>query len=281
MGHPPPFRQQIDGDSGFDSGYPSRHKFLVEVESGIKTMSLFGSNENCFRCGGLGTYAPRSGFSGARIESKKGSLPTVSRQPPNHSSREPTQSKDPSKTKCGRCIFRGSPEQVKTHFDRFHRREFVMPRRYITVPCPKCNLKIRASRLQRHIRRAHSPVSEVHKKPTESGSRRLVLCPECCCKVLESNLLKHLRRVHSVGWAAHVAKSDSPYPAPPSRSSAPSSKPSTVRTTRSEERFATSKRHNEKDDLRDAHRLMGFIARESGRFGSHPLHDRFDDESSA
>jgi hypothetical protein len=27
--------------------------------------------------------------------------------------------------------------------------------------------------------------------------------------------------------------------------------------------------------------MMGFPARENGRFGSHPLHDRFDDESFA
>jgi hypothetical protein len=29
----------------------------------------------------------------------------------------------------------------------------------------------------------------------------------------------------------------------------------------------------------EAHRQMGFVVRENGRYGSHPLHDRFDDES--
>ena len=32
-------------------------------------------------------------------------------------------------------------------------------------------------------------------------------------------------------------------------------------------------------DQREAHRQMGFVVRENGRYGSHPLHDRFDDES--
>jgi hypothetical protein len=32
-------------------------------------------------------------------------------------------------------------------------------------------------------------------------------------------------------------------------------------------------------DYMDANRGMGFFARENGRYGSHPLHDRFDDES--
>jgi hypothetical protein len=32
-------------------------------------------------------------------------------------------------------------------------------------------------------------------------------------------------------------------------------------------------------DRMEPNRGMGFFARENGRFGSHPLHDRFDDES--
>jgi hypothetical protein len=32
-------------------------------------------------------------------------------------------------------------------------------------------------------------------------------------------------------------------------------------------------------DRMDATRGMGFFARENGRFGSHPIHDGFDDES--
>lgn len=34
----------------------------------------------------------------------------------------------------------------------------------------------------------------------------------------------------------------------------------------------------EGEDLKDATRGMGFFSRENGRIGSHPLHDRFDDE---
>jgi hypothetical protein len=33
------------------------------------------------------------------------------------------------------------------------------------------------------------------------------------------------------------------------------------------------------EDVREAHRNMGFPARETGRYGSHALHDQYDDEA--
>jgi hypothetical protein len=44
---------------------------------------------------------------------------------------------------------------------------------------------------------------------------------------------------------------------------------------------ATASRFEQSQDRREAHLQMGFPARENGRYGSHPLHDRFDDESSS
>lgn len=51
------------------------------------------------------------------------------------------------------------------------------------------------------------------------------------------------------------------------------------RETPSDSEFVENSATLESTDHREAHRYMGFFARENGRFGSHPLHDPFGDES--
>lgn len=245
-----------------------------------KFCSCSGANENCFRCGGLGTYELAAGPNPPPRPKKK-NPPNTSRQPVGQFLREKPKPANVNEVKCGRCIFRGSPEEVKTHREKFHRREFAgifFPEfsRFTRVPCPQCGQKIRASKLKRHLRKAHTARAEVTGSTTKR-SPIFVSCPKCSCRVLQPNLEKHLRRVHDIGWAAYAAGTDrtgrklagSGLPQRPKKS---------VTLARSDHEASASPRY-ETEDLRDANRLMGFPARENGRYGSHPLHDRFDDES--
>ncbi len=244
----------------------------------LKTCSCAGSNENCFRCAGLGTYelqpssfVPRRPRRGAASRSR--AIPARSKN------RSPIQGAvDANPMKCPRCIFRGSAEEMKRHSEKFHLDEFWRRAARPTVRCPKCSVTIRASKLNKHLRKVHSE-GNVARAADAPAAGILVRCPKCPNKVRSVNLEKHLRRVHDIGWAAYAnGAASEKTKAVRGKSTIPKKR---LYSSTEGSSSATPSNQLERDDLRDAHRTMGFVARESGRFGSHPLHDRFDDESSA
>lgn len=225
----------------------------------LKPCPCSGSNENCFRCGGLGTYEPKPKL--LKVPSRRKIPTTISQCPVDRQPHGLIKPKSPNEVKCDRCIFKGSPEEVEIHRKKFHRADFVRTRRKPRVPCTKCGQKVR--KLARHLNRAHGPVTNAAK---ETSIKTATFCPKCSCAVSKSNLEKHLRRVHNLQSPIKVILSKTTKQ--PNRTPA--------RNTNMSASFSY-----EKEDIREANRMMGFPARENGRFGSHPLHDRFDDESFA
>ena len=223
----------------------------------LKPCPCSGSNENCFRCGGLGTYEPKPQL--LKVPSRRKISTTISQCPVDQQPSGLIKRNDPNEVKCDRCIFRASLEEVEIHRKKFHRADFVRTRRKPRVPCPKCGQKVQ--RLARHLNRAHGSATKAAK---ETSIKPATFCPKCSCAVSKSNLEKHLRRVHNVQSPIKVIFSKR-----------------TTQSNPTETRNMSASFSYEKEDIREANRLMGFAARENGRFGSHPLHDRFDDESFA
>jgi hypothetical protein len=172
------------------------------------------------------------------------------------------------------------------------------------VSCPKCSVNVRTDHLDRHMKRAHSPgslsvvpfakvVPPAKRAYSVAGFNgvplarrassaahvgrslgRMVRCPSCGRSVRGAHLEKHLRTVHRHGRVG----------SPITDGSSTQNKGRSMGTGGvGKLPLADNAIHSlrESVDRRDAHRLMGYLARENGRYGSHPLHDRFDDESSA
>lgn len=100
------------------------------------------------------------------------------------------------------------------------------------------------------------------------GRHQRVRCSRCHAAMKAESFAKHIARVHGLGGRQQ---------------------PKTTGTKRRHGRREKPPMHvveplDPQQDLqiadqREAHRQMGFVVRENGRYGSHPLHDRFDDES--
>lgn len=110
------------------------------------------------------------------------------------------------------------------------------------------------------------------------------ICPLCQGRVLKTRLNKHLKKAHSRVPRAQLAKAQTklarPNPKSPrqaaSKNSASHPEEQGIRAT---VKFVSDLPSWQRHDEMDANRGMGHFARDNGRFGSHALHDRFDDES--
>ena len=103
-------------------------------------------------------------------------------------------------------------------------------------------------------------------------TKKMIVCPRCRVPVCEVNLPRHLRKVHNMAHDSHgsgkrtkMVGSNGAH-AQVSRTTASSREDNEVFQQRLERRM-------------DATRDMGYPAREQGRYGSHPAHDAFHDES--
>ena len=134
------------------------------------------------------------------------------------------------------------------------------------VLCPKgCGSHLRPDEVHRHLEQQHVFVPPRKKQrrtkaalPIGSG---LVECQVCGNRVRSDRLNRHLRKVHKTRSERGVAKSNF----------APSSKD----VLRDSTTLVAPR-----DKNLDATKLYAHSYRENGRFGSHPSHDGFDDESS-
>lgn len=135
------------------------------------------------------------------------------------------------------------------------------------VLCPKgCGDRLRPDELQNHLRTSHAfiPASDHRsRKALPSGSKLVFdICPECKVRVRGDRLNRHLKKVHrSRGVRARAV---------PKPNIAESAKD----VLRESTTFAAPR-----DKNLDATKLYAHSYREQGRFGSHPSHDGFGDES--
>lgn len=199
--------------------------------------------------------------------------------------------KDVAKTKyvrCPACQAKVSSEKLESHVAAFHARpKKRMPTVSRTVPdlvaCPKCNVRLKPESLKKHLRAKHGAFAEALRAsldrkrvelglPTEADRlARLVRCPECSAMV--TNVARHLRRAHGPSR-----------PPKPRRPKERTRQPSTPVLAAEPENEASGPAVEGKAESRQEERRLDqsrdyWRIREGGKFGSHPSHDDFEDDS--
>jgi hypothetical protein len=218
-----------------------------------------GRNENCRHCGGRGEIGDR--LAGALV----------------------THSKHPSTLNGGRKTKAEKRMETETEIRKIERRllRFQQLRSLASgapdscnavsrlVPCPMaCGEQLDPQEVNRHLHRKHKP-STKYRQPIAADSVRpqeWQSCPICKAHVKVRNLQPHLKKVH--------AKTEA-WERTPLHKSAGTPTVESVKDALRENTTLASPR----DKNLDATKLYAHSFRESGRFGSHPSHDGFDDES--
>jgi hypothetical protein len=137
------------------------------------------------------------------------------------------------------------------------------------VLCPKgCGARLRPDEVQRHLGASHPfipPKDRRNRTALVNGSKLVFnVCPVCNARIRGDRLNRHLKKVHkSQPTRTRVA-------AKPNPDLVPSAKD----VLRDSTTLAAPR-----DKNLDATKLYAHSYRENGRFGSHPSHDGFDDES--
>lgn len=203
---------------------------------------------------------------------------------------------------CGAFL---NPRNVKRHLSKVHGEGFPLDRMKIRVPqpplpadetehkhesCPVCDASVRTDQLPAHIAKAHkhppensliprllhAPTSNIYSgarlpRSAAPGSANspvrekiYKICPVCDARVGSKKFQKHMERVHKK--RQHMG----------SRSTR--AKKVIVQSAKDMQRETTSLVAPRDRNL-DATKLYAHSYRERGRFGSHPSHDGFDDES--
>lgn len=246
------------------STFPAK---LIEgpLKNESRPCSCGGSNENCYKCSGIGFIHGSEEGASVSIPIRRRTAFDLSGLLRRFGLRkaQKTAERQAAKLliKCDRCGFRALPNELALHKETAHQKAPARPpSSAISVPSqPGGGNK---------PRRPDEKFSSNRQQHVVPSSNRSAVCPICRSRMKPTNLKKHLRKVHK-----HLA---GPVPFSLSRKS----KRSQV-TQQRDRRFESSREKNDWQivDEREAHRQMGFVARENGRYGSHPLHDRFDDES--
>jgi hypothetical protein len=132
------------------------------------------------------------------------------------------------------------------------------------VPCPKgCGAQMRPGRVDRHLRVAHvlPPVVAAANVTAPNLSKNTYgVCSVCKVKVRTDRLKRHMDKVHRARSRRAVPEL--------------SSSPSATDVLRESTTLVAPR-----DKNLDATKLYAHAYREQGRYGSHPSHDGFDDES--
>lgn len=239
-----------------------------------------GSNENCRFCGGTGTLPDLLGDAladslqrlvlepGARGTSKVRGRLVSHRVRARRSSSQINLIRCPEG--CGAFL---NPRKVARHLSKVHGRPSTPPQKQedpipvIGVPSKRLDSPAAVNR----PKSASAPKVRANVRPVteniETAARQLAklrrarssfeVCPVCKARLKATRLEKHLRKVHrkrvSRSPIVHSAKD-------------PTRQATTLVAPR--------------DKNLDATKLYAHPCREQGRFGSHPSHDGFDDESS-
>jgi hypothetical protein len=242
--------------------------------------SCGGSNENCMRCFGRGFIEGSETLKSKRRGKKKDLS-----QPRSASLGSLTAPSSHAVVKCPACEFKGETEAFTRHFALQHggkgrkRRRiqvpiFCIPERLLSPAVNKARnnkgTKIVASSVPLHSSSVPKSVSPIHSKGT--ARPQMKSCPLCDSQVREDRLQRHMS----------------------SRCALRSNKTAEQRARAAQQvkelqdgASSESMRHKGKVEAErpswwsnlDATKNYGYPARESGRYGSYPSHDGFDDES--
>lgn len=207
---------------------------------------------------------------------------------------------------CDRCHFRGLPEEVREHKRTAHSerqnggipqlidvhlpirrdQQYTKPERQKARPKPvrkpadsrERNQTIARGSIKSAVGAKRVTIKAIPKAEADRqkamlavpipGRKKSVRCSRCQAAMKATNFVKHLARVHGVGG----------------RQLNKNARKNPDRPVEARDSVRILELGGHRDDLqimdkREAHRQMGFVVRENGRYGSHPLHDRFDDES--
>lgn len=129
-----------------------------------------------------------------------------------------------------------------------------------SIHCSVCNLNFNRMYWRKHLRTAHGSRQESLRLKASTKSVSLSTCPFCGQRILTGRLMKHLKKVR--------------------RSRRPSLLPVDHQISGNTEASFASLKNEQQERLLDSTKNYGFPCRENGRYGSHPSHDGFDDESS-
>jgi hypothetical protein len=229
-----------------------------------------GENENCIYCAGFGEKNDRMAlvpYSRPNTAGKKKAMKPV---------------RISEVEKCPKCKFMGTKDEINKHSRYEHPKN--PDERLLTLReemrCPLCEDKIHRAQFELHLAQNHKTTWRALEALTNAQIRSLrhlpstpsYQCPLCDQKPHITQVLIHLDSQHHVSESSlreFVAKGASPNP-----------EGNDARNGRMRPRghVNESVEVNGEDKL-EAHRYMGYVIRESGKYGSHPLHDRHDDES--
>ena len=255
-----------------------------------------GTNENCRYCGGTGMIPDRLGAALdatlQRLQLENSPTEDIKFSPKRKSSQisikpRPTIEWVQCPKGCGRWV---NPRKLKRHLNRVHTTNPAssqMANASLTSPkpskaerkyetCPVCWAKVRVERINGHVARVHTnrPVATATSQPhriTAEATKSVRMspvsrkveseyetCPLCKVRVRASRINRHMRK-------AHKRTPTNPHRAVPLSSKDPLRDTTTLVAPR--------------DKNLDATKLYAHPYREQGRYGSHPSHDGFDDES--
>lgn len=259
--------------------------------------SCGGSNENCALCGGLGEYT--TGSSGYWMGTPKRKrkfkqdvrpdlLPLIEKsgcsEEKADAQAESAVRVDGQKATCHyqKCGFTGSRDEVYRHVQSNHppseRASSERTNGSVCrdrMQCPLCDEHLYRAEFLIHLRDKHRTTWAALEQIMQSTSARnlsgaessyKVKCILCTADVPLRETDFHLKFQHAteIEHLRRLARKEGHKAGNPSHEKCPLSKGVVERT---------------RQDTLEAHRYMGFVARENGRYGSHPLHDKHDDES--
>lgn len=134
--------------------------------------------------------------------------------------------------------------------------------------CPICGASVR--RLAKHTTKVHGFIGPPKPPPPPQPKPQFVDCQKCKCQLRENKLARHMNIVHGAAKLARGA---------PKEHRQNAALPLTPKSPHRREKLGTVSTVVNPDKQLDATRRYAHPYREQGKFGSHPSHDSFDDES--
>ena len=208
-----------------------------------------GSNENCSRCYGTGWVSGRK-------SSGPSSVKRIRKKPKPLTSSADTAFVPPKLFDCAECNFTGTAEGFATHMAQWHQ-------------------KVVSTKTRPGGQKTRSQARVTNDAPNEP----FVFCKICGVRVLKKRLAKHGRKVHAVGISGAMGKVE-PARKPPNRSKSQRQETGTDLPSEVWKKQVEERQSPIQPNL-DHTKPYAHPCREHGKYGSHPSHDGFDDESSS
>lgn len=271
--------------------------------------SCRGTNENCTRCDGRGYYTvnsytekravrettvrcPYCGTSIPRAEVEahmRTSHPEEMAVPhrkaesskrndvPRHTKRLNVDKNEPRiRTVCPVCGKLMKQEDLAKHWEEKHA---LPPVPHTHRRCLICEGVFTKEEMDAHTRVCRETLRSRPQRRSKKRKKlpeKRVVCPKCGVQVNEKNLSRHLQNVHYFDTASNTSKQK-----PRARKGGKQSESKKKTASTPQRRQTPSWMEGQHDDGRkmDVTRPYAHARREHGRFGSHPSHDDYGDES--